>query len=117
MDKVQIAKYAMMQVVALVYSMLACGTVVKLMNRYLQNGLPMSNFYYATRLVRDYGLWFFVIILGWTLLAAYYSSSLSTREVSSLKLAISGMVIAILFAVVATFMALMALGSLFIPPV
>jgi hypothetical protein len=108
MEKFQIAKYALMQVVALVYGMLVCGTGVKWARPKVEEGFPMSDPYYMAMFVRDYGLWFFVIIFAWTLLAGYYSSTLTTREVSPLGLAISGIMIALLFCVSCTILGFLA---------
>jgi ABC-type Fe3+-siderophore transport system permease subunit len=111
MEKFQIAKYAMMQVVALVYGMLVCGTGVKWARPRAEAGIPMTDSYYVAMFVRDYGLWFFVIIFAWTFLAGYYSSTLSRRYVSPLTLAISGIIISLLFAFSCSTIAVQASAS------
>jgi len=96
MENFQIAKYALMQVLALVYGMLACGAAVKVTRPFADAGMSMSEPYYLAILLRDYGLWFFIIIFAWTFLVGYYSSTLTTRTVSPLTLAISGITITLL---------------------
>jgi lipopolysaccharide export LptBFGC system permease protein LptF len=72
----------------------------------------MSNSYYAAEFVRDYGLWLFVIIFGWTLLAAYFSSGLTTWEVSPLKLTISGIIICLLLCISASIIAFLTVDGI-----
>ena len=100
----QIAKYALMQVTALVYGVLICGLVTKGEKTLLMEGQNLSNTYWLAVFCRDYGIYLSVLILIWTTIVAFYSSPLAAREIDELWLTCSGLLLAGLFAAVGTYL-------------
>ncbi|MCE0483264.1 MAG: hypothetical protein LV479_03385 [Methylacidiphilales bacterium] len=114
MEKFQIAKYGLMQVVAVAYGMLASGAVIKLAKKiggFDDTSLP-TGFHYAA-FFRDYGFWLFLIILGWTALVAYLTSPFSLWFFEPEKLILSGLIFAILLAIIGTLIPFSGLVALF----
>jgi hypothetical protein len=105
MDKAQIVRYALMQITALVYGILAAGAAVKLNKPMADMGYVMPDGYYHAIFFRDYGIYLFVVVIAWTAMVSYYSSSYASREVDTGTLTISGMVFTLLFTVIGTVIA------------
>jgi len=112
MEKAQIVRYALMQVVALIYGVLASGTAVKLNKPMEDAGYVMPAAYYHAIIFRDYGIYLFAVIIVWTAVTAYLSSPFSSRQPSEVTLTISGIVLAIILAIAGT---MMAFGGMFPP--
>jgi hypothetical protein len=113
MDKVQIVRYALMQIVAVIYGVLASGTAVKLNKPWVEGGYTMPPMYYYAVFLRDYGFWFLIIVLIWTAAVSYLSSPFANHEVSEGTLTWSGMIVALLMAIAGT---MIALGGAEPPP-
>ena len=75
MEKAQIVRYALMQLVALIYGVLAAGVAVKVNKLNADQGYTMPDAYYRAIFVRDYGCWFFFIVILWALFAVYQTRS------------------------------------------
>ena len=105
MEKFQIAKYGMMQVVALAYGILSCGTAVKICRPLVESGYPMPAIYWGARFDRVYGLCVFMLVVGWTAFAAYYSSSFPKRNIDERWLTGSGMLFFVLLLILGTILA------------
>ena len=105
MEKFQIAKYGMMQVVALVYGVLASGTAVKLSQPILEMGYPMPTAYWGALCYRHYGMLLFIPIMVWVLTAGYYSSSIPEQTVDERWLIGSGMFLLIILFLLGTILA------------
>jgi len=105
MEKFQIAKYGMMQVTAIVYGVLASGAAVKFNKSWLEQGYIMPDTYYRAIFYRDYGMYLLFLIILWTAAIAYLSSSLSKYNIEERYLPISGLVLAIFFAIAGTVIA------------
>ena len=71
MEKVQIARYALMQITALVYAILTCGAAVKLSAWKVEIGRPLPEAYFWAVFMRDYGLLFSPLILLWVFWVSY----------------------------------------------
>jgi len=91
MEKFQIAKYGMMQVTALAYGILACGTTVKLGKPLVESGYTMPPIYWSALFYRDHGILLLAVIIVWTIAAAYYSSPFPSRNIDERWLIGSGM--------------------------
>ena len=110
MEKIQIAKYGMMQVTAVVYAILSCGSAVKVNNTMLPSPdvLPRSAAFCRALFIRDYGILFLVAILAWAIAISYLSSPLSKWDVDEDDLCYSGLALAVVFAIVGTYIAIAA---------
>lgn len=105
MDKVQIAKYGMMQVAAIVYGVLASGAAVKLNKSWLEQGYTMPDAYYRAIFYRDYGVCLLGVVILWVVVISYLSSPLSKWDLDESSLSISGLVLTIIFAILGTCLA------------
>jgi len=105
MEKFQIAKYGMMQVTAIVYGVLASGAAVKFNRGWLEQGYIMPASFYRAMFYRDYGFALLGLVLLWVTLVSYLSSPLSKWDFRERNLSVSGLVLAILFAVAGTWIA------------
>lgn len=79
MEKLQIAKWALIQLTALVYSILICGAAVKITNMLWADypWVPRPGAFGYALFMKNYGWFFFFCILVWTAVTAYYSSTLN----------------------------------------
>jgi len=111
MEKFQIAKYGMMQVTAIVYGVLASGGCVKMWGKMAGDDYPKPAIYYGARFFHDYGLCLLLLVLGWTMLVSYLSSEYSPWDWNGEDLALSGLALAILLAVLSTFFVFGMLGA------
>jgi len=99
MEKFQIAKYGMMQVTAIVYGILASGAAVKFNKYWLEHGYTMPDAYYRAAFYRDYGISLLVFAILWTAIISYLSSPLSKWNLDERYLSVSGLALAIFFAI------------------
>ena len=113
MDKVQIVRYALMQIVAVMYGVWGSAGGVKINKQFVEMGYDMPPAYYRAIFFRDYGFWFLIIVLIWTIAVSYLSSPYANYEVSEGTLTWSGMILALLIFIVVT---TIALGGAAPPP-
>jgi hypothetical protein len=83
LDPSVIVRIALMQIVALVYNLLACGTVIK-MDRSIFDQLNHSEVYTQLPAYQfmEYGWLFFFVILTWAGFAWYYSLLNPERKIA-----------------------------------
>jgi hypothetical protein len=120
MEKFQIAKYGLMQVTAVIYGILVTGAIVRIAHRVFEQPdlyPPISPALYRAQVFYHYGFCLFLIVIGWTVIAGYLSSSLSPWDFDPDNVALSGLVLAILLSLVSSFFGFGALASLFAPAV
>ena len=112
MEKVQIVRYALMQIAAVIYSVLASGAAVKVARhgRDLSavDVTAMPGWYNWAVFLSDYGFVFLVIVVIWTVIVSYLSSPFARFEIGEGTLTWSGIIVAFLIAIAGT---IMALGS------
>jgi hypothetical protein len=96
----------MMQVTAIVLSVLACGTAVKLNRAYVEQGLSMPDAYYRAISFREHGPVLFFVVILWAAAASYFSSPLCHWKVQEHVLARSGLLLTFLFLVVGSVLAI-----------
>jgi hypothetical protein len=106
MEKVQIVRYALLQLTAMVYTILACATAAKINSGFANAGYLMPSAYYRAIFVRDYGAFFLVIVLLWTTATAYFSSSLSKRQIDENTLQVASVLITAFVAIAGTIIAI-----------
>src|SRR5580658_2086827 len=105
MEKVQIVRYALMQIVAVIYSVLASGTAVKVdtQTRVIDFGMPPI--YQLAVFISDYGFLFLGIGIIWIIIVFYLSSPFARLEVSAGALTWSGIIVALSVAIAGTIIA------------
>ena len=105
MEKARIVKYALMQIVALIYGILFSAATVKLNKPLAEEGYTMPDAYYRAVFFRDYGAWLLIIVILWTMAVAYLSSPLSRLQIDEAMLTVSSLGVAILFGIAGTIIA------------
>jgi len=113
MEKFQIAKYGMMQVTAIVYGILASGAAVKFNKSWIEQGYTMPDAYFRAIFYRDYGVYLLGLVIIWAVVVSYLSSPFSKWDFEEHNLSISGLVLAILFAIMGS---CLAVGGATPPP-
>jgi len=116
MEQFRIAQYGLMQSVALVYGILACGTAVKIGKPIVERGLPMPSIYWLAAFYRDYGFCLFLLIIAWALFAAYHASIFSKKHVDEGWVVGSGMCLLIVFFILGSWLAFGAGGAAIATP-
>ena len=111
MEKVQIVRYALMQIAALIYSVLAAGAAVKLDKQVPIAVVDLPSICHWAAFVSDYGFLFLIIVVIWTVVVSYLSSPFAKLEVGEGTLTWSGIIIAILIAIAGTMIAFLAAYS------
>ncbi|MCE0496974.1 MAG: hypothetical protein LV481_03395 [Methylacidiphilales bacterium] len=106
MDKVQIVRYALMQIVTVIYGVWSCAVAVKLNKSYLDMGYTMPAAYYRAIFFRDYGFCFLIVVLIWTVAVSYLSSPSAKHDVGEGTLTWSGMILALLLFIAGTTLAI-----------
>ena len=106
MEKLQIAKYGMMQVTAIVYGVLASGAAVKINRSWLDEGYIMPDTFYRAIFYRDYGIYCLGFVVIWVVLVSYLSSPLSKWDFQESNLSVTGLVLTLIFAIVGTSIAI-----------
>jgi hypothetical protein len=106
MEKVQIVRYALMQIVAVMYGVWSCAAAVKINRPFADDGFTMPDMYYRAVFFRDYGAWFLLLAVIWTVLVAYLSSPYAKWEVDEGTLTWSGILVAVFLVFVGTSLAL-----------
>lgn len=122
MNRRPILLFSFMQIIAVIYGVLAAGVGCKFgrivldFNSY--SGPTPALFVMADR-YRNYGFLLFLAVLLWTSLMSYFSSDFSPREISVKAISTSGLTLAVIYAALGTILALCAMfplaGSLLIP--
>jgi H+/Cl- antiporter ClcA len=113
MEKFQIAKYGLMQVTAVVYGVLASGAAVKFNRSWLDQGYLMPDTFYRAMFYRDHGYYLLVVVLAWTIGAAYFSSPQSRHNFDESTVIHSGMALTLILAIVGS---VIAFGGATPPP-
>ena len=111
MEKIQIAKYGMMQVTAVVYAILACGAAVKFNRPLAEAGYAMSDAYRWAAFFREYGIWLLVAVMFWAVAVSYLGSPLSKWDFQDEHLSYSGLALTIIYAILGSYLAIGAFTS------
>ncbi|HUB67869.1 MAG TPA: hypothetical protein VL981_10330 [Candidatus Methylacidiphilales bacterium] len=105
MEKVQIVRYALMQIVTVIYGVWSCAVSVKLGKPLVEMGTPMSPIYWGASFYCDYGFSLFVIILVWAIFVSYHSFFSTEGIIDERWLTWSGMALFLALFILSSFLA------------
>ena len=110
MESFRIGFYGMAQVAAIVYGVLASGTVLKVTHPWPNPDEPTAPApdFNPGMFYRDHGLFLLVLVIAWAAGSAYLSSERSRYQVNEEEIAKSGMGLTIAYALLGTLCAFLA---------
>ena len=101
--------------VALAYGILSSGILAKAAKYVVDQGRAVPPTYKAVIFYHNYGIFLSLIIIGWAVFCAYYSSIFSKRNMHENTIVVSGLILAGFFFVSSTFLFLWGIVALFLP--
>jgi intracellular septation protein A len=106
MEKFRIGLYGFAQVTAIAYGVLATGATVKFNRYWIDQGYDMPDGYYRAIFYRDHGYFLLLLVVAWAIATAWYSSQWAEWKIGERTISLSGVALAILFAVIGTYFAI-----------
>ena len=108
MEKFRIAMYGMTQVTAIVYGVLASGTVLKVSHPWPNLVDPTPPSFNLGMFYRDHGYYLLILVVAWAVATSYMSSDWSQNRIDEGAITKSGLGLTIFYAILGTFLAFMA---------
>lgn len=109
MEKFRIAFYGMTQVAAIVYGVLAAGTILKVTHPWPNPDEISPPSFNLGMFYRDHGYFLLVLVVVWAIYASYMSSDWSQKQIDEEEIIKSGLGLTIFYTILSTILAFSAI--------